>query len=458
MTYHHSEHASGEEMASQSDQANKSSFAGYFEWFVHSEVTGSILLLACTVTALIWANSPWAGTYNDLLHTYIGVGWGDSVFKLSLHHWINDGLMVIFFFVVGLEVKRELVVGELSSFDKASLPVAAALGGMVVPALLFVIFNFGGAAAKGWGIPMATDIAFALGVLAIFGKRVPLGLKVFLTALAIADDLGAVVVIALFYTEQINVWALVVAAIFLAILFPVVRLRAKRRGVVLALMVVVWLAVFASGVHATIAGILLAMVIPVRPRLNVGEFVSEAEAYLEKAKLRWKSGSCIVTDSEQLETVEVVHGRAGDTLPAGLMLEHTLHPVQVWLILPLFALANAGVPLGGDLGAVLASPLALGIMAGLVIGKPLGITLLSRIAVRVGKGMLPERVTWMQVAGAGCLAGIGFTMSLFISDLAFNDAALITAAKIGILAASLISGIIGFAILSQALPKPSIEG
>jgi len=445
-------------MATSSDQASRNSFAGYFEWFVHSEVTGSILLLACTVTALIWANSPWAGTYNDLLHTYIGVGWGDSVFKLSLHHWINDGLMVIFFFVVGLEVKRELVVGELSSFDKASLPVAAALGGMVVPALLFVIFNFGGAAAKGWGIPMATDIAFALGVLAIFGKRVPLGLKVFLTALAIADDLGAVVVIALFYTEQINVWALVVAAIFLAILFPVVRLRAKRRGVVLALMVVVWLAVFASGVHATIAGILLAMVIPVRPRLNVGEFVSEAEAYLEKAKLRWKSGSCIVTDSEQLETVEVVHGRAGDTLPAGLMLEHTLHPVQVWLILPLFALANAGVPLGGDLGAVLASPLALGIMAGLVIGKPLGITLLSRIAVRVGKGMLPERVTWMQVAGAGCLAGIGFTMSLFISDLAFNDAALITAAKIGILAASLISGIIGFAILSQALPKPSIEG
>ncbi len=440
-------------MANSAARTDKNSVVGYFEWFVHSEVTGSILLLVCTLTALVWANSPWAGVYDDLLHTYIGVGWGDSVFKLSLHHWINDGLMVIFFFVVGLEIKRELVVGELSSFDKAALPVAAALGGMVVPALFFVFFNMGEASAAGWGIPMATDIAFALGVLAIFGKRVPLGLKVFLTALAIADDLGAVAVIAIFYTEQIDVKALAIAAVFLAILFPVVRLRTKHRGIVLALMVAVWLAVFTSGVHATIAGILLAMVIPVQPRLNVGEFVTEAEAYLEKAKHRWDSGSCIVTDAEQLETVEFVHGRAGDTLPAGLMLEHTLHPVQVWLILPLFALANAGVPLGGNVVEVLTSPLALGIIAGLVLGKPLGIALMSWLVVRSGKGSLPAGVTWAQVVGAGCLAGIGFTMSLFVSDLAFNDEALITAAKIGILAASLTSGILGFVILSKALPK-----
>ena len=440
-------------MANSAARTDKNSVVGYFEWFVHSEVTGSILLLVCTLTALVWANSPWAGVYDDLLHTYIGVGWGDSVFKLSLHHWINDGLMVIFFFVVGLEIKRELVVGELSSFDKAALPVAAALGGKVVPALFFVFFNMGEASAAGWGIPMATDIAFALGVLAIFGKRVPLGLKVFLTALAIADDLGAVAVIAIFYTEQIDVKALAIAAVFLAILFPVVRLRTKHRGIVLALMVAVWLAVFTSGVHATIAGILLAMVIPVQPRLNVGEFVTEAEAYLEKAKHRWDSGSCIVTDAEQLETVEFVHGRAGDTLPAGLMLEHTLHPVQVWLILPLFALANAGVPLGGNVVEVLTSPLALGIIAGLVLGKPLGIALMSWLVVRSGKGSLPAGVTWAQVVGAGCLAGIGFTMSLFVSDLAFNDEALITAAKIGILAASLTSGILGFVILSKALPK-----
>ncbi len=440
-------------MAVSNEQSQKNPFVGYFEWFVHSEVIGSILLLACTVTALVWANSPWAGVYDDLLHTYIGFGWGDNVFKLSLHHWINDGLMVIFFFVVGLEIKRELVVGELSSFDKASLPVAAALGGMVAPALMFVVFNFGGDGARGWGIPMATDIAFALGVLAIFGKRVPLGLKIFLTALAIADDLGAVAVIALYYTEKIHVGTLVIAVILLAILYPIVRLRVKRRGIVLALMVSVWLAVFASGVHATIAGILLAMVIPVRPDLSPKQFILDAEAFLEKAKNQIQAGNCIVTDKEQLDAVESIHIRAGDALPAGLMLEHTLHPVQVWFILPLFALANAGVALGGDLGEILASPLALGIIAGLVVGKPLGITLMGWLVVRSGKGRLPAGVTWAQVVGAGCLAGIGFTMSLFVSNLAFNDELLITAAKVGILAASLSSGIIGFLILNKALPR-----
>jgi NhaA family Na+:H+ antiporter len=428
-------------------------FRGYFEWFVHSEVTGSVLLLACTITALVWANSPWAGVYDDLLHTYIGVGWGENVLKLSLHHWINDGLMVIFFFVVGLEVKRELVVGELSSFDKASLPVAAALGGMVVPALFFLFLNFGGDGARGWGIPMATDIAFALGVLAIFGRRVPIGLKVFLTALAIADDLGAVAVIALFYTEQINIGALAVAAVFLAILYPVVRLPVKRRGFVLALMVVVWLAVFASGVHATIAGILLAMVIPVRPKVSPKQFVSDAEALLEELKERQESSSCIVTDREQLHALEFVHTGSGNALPAGLMLEQSLHPVQVWFILPLFALANAGVALGADVVSVITSPLALGIIAGLVVGKPLGITLLSWLAVKTGRGALPKGVNWMQIAGAGCLAGIGFTMSLFISDLAFDNEQLITAAKIGILFASLTSGVVGFILLNRALPK-----
>jgi len=440
-------------MATSSQEANRNPSVGYFEWFVHSEVTGSILLLACTLIALVWANSPWAGVYDELLHTYIGVSWGDAVFKLSLHHWINDGLMVIFFFVVGLEIKRELVVGQLSSFDKAALPVAAALGGMVVPALLFFALNAGGDTARGWGIPMATDIAFALGVLAIFGKRVPIGLKVFLTALAIADDLGAVAVIALYYTEKIHFGALAVAMVFLAILVPVVRLRVKRRGFVLVLMVIVWLAVFASGVHATVAGILFAMVIPVRPRVSPKQFVSDAEEVLEQLKQRQQDQTCIVTDREQLHALEFVHTGAGDALPAGLMLEHGLHPVQVWFILPLFALANAGVSLGGDFGQVLATPLALGVIAGLVVGKPLGITLMSWLAVKSGKGMLPEGVTWAQVAGAGCLAGIGFTMSLFVSDLAFDNQTLITAAKIGILAASLTSGIVGYVLLSKVLPK-----
>jgi NhaA family Na+:H+ antiporter len=452
MPYHRSNTVTGGIMTASSKAPERKGIVGYFEWFVGSEVTGSVLLLVCTLAALAIANSPWAAAYDDLLHTAIGVSWGDVAFKLDLHHWINDGLMVIFFFVVGLEVKRELVVGELSSLQTASLPVAAALGGMVVPAALYLTLNIGGVAASGWAVPMATDIAFALGVLAILGRRVPVGLKVFLTALAIADDMGSVAVIALFYTETINVVALLAAAILLAALVGAIRVR-LRFGFQLLLMVGVWLAVFASGVHATVAGILLAMVIPIRPRVGTGRFIVDAEAVLEAVKQRQQSGACVVTDSEQLEALELVHRRSGDTLPTGLMLERALHPVQVWLILPLFALANAGLVIRGDVGAVALSPVALGIILGLVLGKPLGITLASWLVVRSGWGRLPEGVSWSQLAGAGCLAGIGFTMSLFISELAFGDSALVVAAKVGILSGSLTSGGVGFLLLSRALPK-----
>ncbi len=424
-----------------------------FDWFVHSEIAGGIVLLACAVAALIWANSPWRSLYQDLLHTYIGVGWGDSVFKLSLHHWINDGLMVVFFFVVGLEIKRELVVGELSTVRKAILPVAAALGGMAAPAALYVAFNAGGDGAAGWGIPMATDIAFALGVLAMFGTRAPLGLKVFLTALAIADDLGAVIVIAIFYTEKISVVALIVAAILLATLFVVIRAGVTRLGVLLPLIVGVWVAVFSSGLHATVAGILVALVIPVRPRIDLSRFIAESERFLERFQDVDLHPDSIITDSEQLDAVEHVHARAGDSLPPGLMLEHYLHPVQVWLILPLFALANAGVHFDSQFLDALTHPISLGIITGLVLGKPLGITLLSWLVLKSGKGGLPAGVTWAQVFGSGCLAGIGFTMSLFIAELAWNDAAMIANAKIGILAASLLSGILGFIVLSRSLPR-----
>jgi len=438
-------------MSSESDKGN---FRGWFEWFVHSEVTGSILLLACTLVALVWANSPWADSYADLLHTYVGVSWGEEAFKLSLHHWINDGLMVVFFFVVGLEIKREMVVGELSSFNKAALPVAAAIGGMVVPAVLFFALNSGSEGARGWGIPMATDIAFALGVLAIFGTRAPLGLKVFLTALAIADDLGAVAVIAIFYTEKINVLPLAIAAVLLTLLFAAVQAR-MRRGILYLLIIGVWLAVFSSGVHATVAGILMALIIPVKPRVDPHRFIDETEERLDRIKQMELSENSLISDHEQLDIVESIHSRAEDALPEGLVLEHYLHPIQVWLILPLFALANAGVAIGGDLMAVLANPLSLGVIVGLVIGKPVGIGLLSWLAVKSGRGALPEGVTWAQIVGAGCLAGIGFTMSLFISDLAFADETLIATAKIGILAASLTSGVLGFIILSRSLPKES---
>jgi NhaA family Na+:H+ antiporter len=454
MPYHRSTIVTGGTMTASSRASERKGLVGYFEWFVRSEVAGSVLLLACTVAALTIANSPWAAAYDRLLHTAIGLSWGGVAYTLDLHHWINDGLMVVFFFVVGLEVKRELVVGELSSLEKASLPVAAALGGMIVPAGLFLMLNAGGDGARGWGIPMTTDIAFALGVLAIFGRRAPIGLKVFLTALAIADDMGAVVVIALFYTETIDVASLLAAAVLLAALVGAIRVR-LRFGLQLLLMIGVWLAVFASGVHATVAGILLAMVIPVRPRVGTDRFIVEAEAVLDRVRQRQQSGTCVVTDSEQLEALEFVHTRAGDTLPTGLMLEHALHPVQVWLILPLFALANAGLTIGGDAGAVVLSPVALGIIAGLALGKPVGITLASWLVVRLGRGGLPDGVTWPQIVGAGCLAGIGFTMSLFITELAFADPTLVVAAKIGILVASLTSGVLGLVLLGRALPRAS---
>ncbi|HSN53311.1 MAG TPA: Na+/H+ antiporter NhaA [Candidatus Sulfomarinibacteraceae bacterium] len=432
-------------------------FVTYFEWFVHSEVTGSVLLVTAALAAMVLANSAWSGIYSDLLHTYIGVSWGDATFELTLHHWVNDGLMVIFFFVVGLEIKRELVVGELSSLDKASLPVAAALGGMAVPALIYAVFNAGGPGAPGWGIPMATDIAFALGVLAIFGRRVPIGLKVFLTALAITDDLGAVAVIAIFYTEDTNLLALGLAVVLLAVLFAAIRLRIRRTGFLLILMIAVWLDIFASGIHATVAGILLAMVIPVRPQVNVRRFVEEAETFLDTVKRRQESHDCIITDREQLEAVEFLHTRSHETLPAGLMLERSLHPIQVWLILPLFALANAGVTVDSHILEALDNPVSLGILLGLALGKPLGIVSLAWLAVRTRLGTLPEGVSWSQIVGVGFLAGIGFTMSLFITDLAFADEATINGAKLGILVASLLSAAAGVAILGRSLP-PRIAG
>jgi NhaA family Na+:H+ antiporter len=426
---------------------------GTFEWFVHSEVVGSFLLLACTVVALVLANSPLAGLYDQALHTKAGVSLGDASFKLTLHHWVNDGLMVIFFFVVGLEIKRELVVGQLSSLQRAALPVAAAAGGMLVPALGYAALNAGGAGSAGWGIPMATDIAFALGVLAIFGSRVPIALKVFLTALAIADDLGAVLVIALFYTSSIRLWGLAVAAGFLLLLVGAIRSGIDRLDLLLPLAAGVWFGIFASGVHATVAGILVALVIPVRARLEPARFLAVARERLHHLESVPLTRHSMIDDERQFDAIESLHECTNGMLPAGLRLEHVLHPVQVWVILPVFALANAGVRIDSHILEALSSPISLGIIVGLVIGKPLGIYGLSRLATRWTQGSLPAGVTWAQIFGTSCLAGIGFTMSLFITSLAFPDEAMVAEAKTGILAASLLSGVIGSAILSQALPK-----
>jgi NhaA family Na+:H+ antiporter len=430
---------------------SRASPSGVLDWFIHSEVTGSAVLLASTVAAMLWANSPWAESYVHLAHTRITISVGTQSLALSLQHWINDGLMVVFFFVVGLEIKRELVAGHLSSGRRATLPVAAAIGGMVVPAVIYACFNAGGPGAHGWGIPMATDIAFALGILALLGSRVPIGLKVFLTALAIADDLGAVLVIALVYTAEIRWLALAGAGVCLLLLGGVIRAGVRQPLFYGALVVGVWLSVFASGIHATVAGILMAMLVPIRPRLSASEFFTKVSGGLDALRTAELTQSSVLTNEAQLDALVRLDDAATDMRPPGLTLERFLHPVQALFILPLFAFVNAGVSLGTRAVDTLAHPVTLGIIAGLVLGKVVGVSLMSWLVVRSDFAQLPEEVTWTQIVGAGVLAGVGFTMSLFVGELAFEGEALRNAAKLGILVASLTAGACGYLMLRVCL-------
>jgi NhaA family Na+:H+ antiporter len=424
---------------------------GMFQQFVHSETAGSVILLACTIAALGLANSPWGDAYFRLVHAKIAISFGDAKFALSVQHWINDGLMVLFFFVVGLEIKRELLVGQLSSFRNALLPVMAAAGGMLVPAAIYASLNAGGPGARGWGVPMATDIAFALGILALFGRRVPAGLKVFLTALAIADDLGAVLVIAIFYTETLRWGALLLTGVALALILAASRAGVRRTSIYIVLGVAVWTCVLASGVHATVAGILVAMLVPVRPRREPTQVLDASEARIHALRRARLTPDAMVEDRAHLDTAVDLHQTIGEMLPPGLMLEKVLHPTQSFLILPLFAFFNAGVRIDGHIGESLAHPVSLGIIAGLVAGKQLGIAIFSWLAVRLGGASLPTRVTWSHIYGIACVAGVGFTMSLFIAELGLADSDLIAHAKIGILTASLLSAVWGYAVLSLRL-------
>ncbi|MCB9946532.1 MAG: Na+/H+ antiporter NhaA [Rhodospirillaceae bacterium] len=425
-----------------------------FESFVHSEVLGSIILLVCAVVALVWANSPWSEGYFHLVHTDAGLWWGADHHSMSLQHWINDGLMVIFFFVVGLEIKRELLLGHLSSFRQASLPVMAALGGVLVPAGIYFAFNFGTETVQGWGIPMATDIAFALGILAMFGKRVPIGLKVFLTALAIADDLAAVLVIALFYTQQINFVPLIIAGVLMVPLLVAFRMRLRRVDVMMLLIIGVWAGVFASGIHATVAGVLMAFLVPVKVRIEPQKLIDLASESLEKLGRDDVTEDSMIEKHDQLEVIEDLHQSTRHLVPFGLALEHYLHPLQTLLVLPLFALFNAGVSIGEQ---SFGSTVSLGIVLGLFLGKPIGIMAFSWLTVMLRLAKLPEGVNWGQIFGTGCLAGVGFTMSIFITDLAFDDEALISDAKLSIVIASVLAGIVGYVVLRRVLPKAADE-
>src|SRR5918998_1038559 len=386
-----------------------------FQRFTQTESSSGLVLLACTAVALAWANSPWAASYDHLWETELTLSLGPWSAHSTLHHLINDGLMAVFFFLVGLEIKREMLAGELASIRQAALPLAGALGGMILPALLYASLNAGTVGEPGWGVPMATDIAFALGVLALLGDRVPVGVRVFLAALAIVDDIGAVLVIAVFYSGGIA-WGPLSFAGALVLLAVGANVAGVRRPLAYAAIgLVLWGAVLSSGIHATIAGVLLAMTIPARTRIDEEKFVSRARRALSRFETAHEPGASPLKDPEHQAAVQQLERLAEQLQPPLLRLEHSLHGVVAFGIMPLFALANAGVPLGlAQLGAGDGTAVALGVALGLLVGKPVGITLLAWAAVRFGLASLPQAVTWRTIGGAGLLGGKGVTMALFI--------------------------------------------
>ncbi|PIE73676.1 MAG: Na+/H+ antiporter NhaA [Deltaproteobacteria bacterium] len=429
-----------------------------FDRFLHSQSSGSIILLLATITAVIWANSPWSQLYHTLSHLDIGTYFAGKQYHLTLDYWVKDGLMAIFFFVVGLEIKREILIGELSTPRKAILPVMAAFGGAIVPALIYFAFNPSGPTASGWGIPMATDIAFALGVLAVFGKRVPISLKVFLTALAIVDDLMAVMVIALFYTTKISAPALLVAMLLLAVLSWLIRHKHRTPGLHIMLILGIWICIFLSGIHATIAGVLIAMVYPVKASIDPEDFfrvIKKRISSLEKTGLTRDS---MVDNKKQFRAINQIYLAAEDMIPAGIYLEQNLHNVQAFVILPLFALFAAGVTIDADTLQGFPGSVSLGIIPGLVLGKQAGIFGFSFLVVKSGLAELSNDLKWVHIWGVSLLGGIGFTMSIFISELAFVDAAIIADAKIAIFIASILAAIAGFAVLNKTLPRAGSGG
>jgi NhaA family Na+:H+ antiporter len=397
---------------------------------------------------MAWANSPWAPGYFDLWELKLTVGVEQFALSKSLHHWINDGLMAVFFFLVGLEIKREFLVGELASARKAALPIAGALGGMLLPAGIYLALNAGGPGVRGWGIPMATDIAFAVGIMALLGDRVPIGLKVFLTALAIVDDLGAVLVIALFYTGDISFVALGLAGVFLAGLICLNLLGARHPLPYALLGAALWAAFLKSGIHATMAGVLAAMTVPARTRLDPRAFLDDARSLLHVFEAEGEAH--ILRSGRRQAAVAALEAACEHVQSPMQRLEHSLLPWVRVFIMPVFALANAGVALNPQFASAFSDRITLGIIAGLVIGKPLGIASISWLAVRLNLAELPGKVDWMQIIGAGILGGIGFTMSLFIANLAFGGSSGLDISKAGILTGSLIAGLIGCGALLWA--------
>ena len=416
-----------------------------FEHFIHAQTTTGLVLMFMTVVALILANSPLTETYAHIFHTNIEFNVGSWKLSHTLHHWINDGLMAVFFFMIGLEIKREILIGELSNLKVAILPILSAIGGMVLPALIYLSINTEGVGANGWGIPMATDIAFAISALVLLGNRVSPALVTFLVALAIVDDLGAVIVIALFYTEQIHFLPLILAAVSFAIM-----VLFNRFGIhfILAYFIVgmfMWFFMLESGVHATIAGVIAALAIPSRPKLTPNTFTNHTRNLLDEY-----DNYPVATDHTMHEKQKAILLNIKDSIDSvgspSARLEHDLHLPVSLLIIPLFALANAGISIDfSSISSTIMEPVSLGIIAGLILGKTLGIAGVAWVAIKLGIAQLPQGSNMSQLLGVALLGGIGFTMSIFVSDLAFmGNSELIFEAKIGILTASFFAGLLGY--------------
>jgi NhaA family Na+:H+ antiporter len=412
--------------------------------FLHIEATSGVLLVAATLAAIIAANSPAGDAFSAFWRTPVGLRFGSAQLELSLQHWINDFLMAIFFYVIGLEVKRELIKGELRDLRRAALPLAAALGGMIAPAAVYLVLQHGTPGGRGWGIPMATDIAFVVGCLAVLGRRIPVSLRIMLLSLAIADDIGAILVIAIGYTPQLDGSALVLSGCGIAVIIACMKLGVQNLGVYLILSAGVWFEVHASGIHATIAGVILGFLTPSRAWISdrrLGRIIDTTIDFMQGAD--WRSSQRRYAALRQMERA------ARSSISPLRRFEAGLHPWVAFVIMPIFALANAGVRIDAS---ALADPVAVAVALGLLIGKPAGIVLFSWLAVQAGIAKLPAGVGWAAVWGGGILAGIGFTMAIFIASLAM-EGALLSAAKVGILAGSLASAVLGIIVLTAALPK-----
>ena len=435
---------------------NKPFGYSFFSFFRYN-VSGGMLLMLMAVLAMIVANSPWSSYYSAFLQYPISLKFGD--FNILNHHgeplnmalFINDCLMVIFFFHVGLEIKREILVGELSSVKKASLPIFAAIGGMVVPVSIYFLFNDSLIGSRGAAIPMATDIAFSLGILSMLGKRVPLGLKIFLTAFAVVDDIGGILVIALFYNSGIELSSLFIALALLLALVGLNQLKVQTRFLYVLLGIAVWYFVLQSGIHSTIAGVLVAFTIPAKPRLRIQKYINRikrsADVFPES-----KQKSIVLTNDQihELKNIEAASDRVISPLQ---YMEDKLKMLVNFFILPLFAFANAGVALNGD--GELWGAVTFAVMGGLILGKPIGIFAMTWLSVKLRLVSLPDEVSWKMILGVGCLGGVGFTVSLFIANLSFDSVSqeMLNQAKLGIIIGSVVSGVIGYLLLRAFIAK-----